>query len=189
MCVKIHVSWLIFLGSHLYAHPPTLLSLKFRLLPTFLQIRSAPYSTRLRPAPPSIHNLFIKQVDLKALHRAGNASNSKPASMTPTVSLLQWQATHIVSQLPNGFQFFPRDSRPIRSLKVDFLYWIARAWDTRGQFYTAVPSQAAMRLGRYLISRSGRRWIWILAIHMRTVICMGIGIGKWEYDSHADMAF
>ena len=62
---------------------------------------------------------------------------------------------------------------------------MTRAWDTRSQFYTAVPSQAAIGFEEVLDFTFGRRWI--LAIHMRTVIY--IGIGKWGYDSHADMAF
>ena len=130
-----------------------------------------PLSDSLRPAPPSpMHDLFIEQVGIES-----------PASQATRqiVSLLQWPphsqpATKWLSILRS------RDSRPVRQL-VDSLM-DGKSLRHRAILHT-VPSQAAMGLGRHVLGR------WILAIHMRTVICMGIGIGKWEYNSHADMAF
>ena len=147
------MSWLLF-GTT----PPCLPTYSFTSqIPPITYISTNPLRSLIRlasaPLRPRQYTTSSLSTSVpKALPRAGNASNSEPATMARKPCIEQ-ATPHIASQLPNGFQFSHTTAARCASWWI--LYWMARAWDTRGQFYTAVPSQAAMGLRRYLISRSG----------------------------------
>ena len=87
---KRHVSWLIFFETTPLCPPIYSYLSNFAYYLHFYKF-APPLLQHAPPRSATRHNLFTKQVgkcacfnSLKALHRAGNAPNSEPASITPT---------------------------------------------------------------------------------------------------------